>query len=91
MSVDEIIQSWQKSPNISPNITDLRVVPKREGQYCPFPEFIHSVLREAFRQKGIEKLYSHQAEAIEAIRQGKDIVIVTRPLQGKPSATTSLS
>ena len=83
MSVDEIIQSWQKSPNISPNITDLRVFPKREGQYCPFPEFIHSVLREAFRQKGIEKLYSHQAEAIEAIHQGKDIVIVTPTASGK--------
>ena len=83
MSVDEIIQSWKKSPNISPNITDLRVFPKREGQYRPFPEFIHSVLREAFRQKGIEKLYSHQAEAIEAIHQGKDIVIVTPTASGK--------
>ena len=83
MPVDEIIQSWKKSPNISPNSTDLRVFPKREGQYRPFPEFIHSVLREAFRQKGIEKLYSHQAEAIEAIHQGKDIVIVTPTASGK--------
>jgi DEAD/DEAH box helicase domain-containing protein len=83
MSIEEIIQSWKRSRSISPCITDLRIVKKREGQYRPFPNFIHPGLREAFREKGIEHLYSHQAEAIEAVQAGNDVVIVTPTASGK--------
>ncbi|MEW6377168.1 MAG: DEAD/DEAH box helicase [Thermodesulfobacteriota bacterium] len=83
MSIEEIIQSWKRSRSISPCITDLRIFKKGEGQYCPFPNFIHPVLREAFKEKGIERLYSHQAEAIEVVQAGKDVVIVTPTASGK--------
>ena len=83
MPIDEIIQSWRKSPRISPCMTDIRVFPKREGQYRAFPDFIHPSLKKALRQKGIEQLYSHQAEAVEAVHQGKDVVIVTPTASGK--------
>jgi DEAD/DEAH box helicase domain-containing protein len=83
MPIDAILQSWKRSPNISSCITEMRVFPKREGQYRPFPDFVHPFLKEAFRQKGIDQLYSHQAEAAEAIQSGKDVVIVTPTASGK--------
>ena len=83
MSIEEIVQSWKRSRNISPCITDLRVFNKREGQYRPFPDSIHPILREAFQKEGIERLYSHQAEAIEAVQKGQDIVVVTPTASGK--------
>ncbi len=83
MSIDEIVQSWRRSRNISPNITDIRVFEKREGQYRPFPDFLHPVLKEALKGEGIEQLYSHQAEALGAIQQGKDVVVVTPTASGK--------
>jgi DEAD/DEAH box helicase domain-containing protein len=83
MSIDEILQSWRNSPNISPCLTAARVFEKRDGEYRPFPEFIHPVLREALKQKGIDHLYSHQAEAVIAVKEGKDIVIVTPTASGK--------
>jgi DEAD/DEAH box helicase domain-containing protein len=83
MSIEAILQSWKRSPNISPCITEMRVSPKREGQYRPFPTYIHPFLKEAFRQEGIDQLYSHQAEAIEMIHSGKDAVIVTPTASGK--------
>ena len=69
MSIEEIIESWKRSRAISPCITDLRISKKREGQYRPFPRFIHPVLREALKTEGIEQLYSHQVDAIEAVHQ----------------------
>ena len=83
MSIEEILQSWKRSRSISSCITALRVFKKREGQYRPVPNSIHSVLREALGRDGIERLYSHQAEAIEAVQQGKDVVVVTPTASGK--------
>lgn len=46
MSVEEIIQSWRRSPNIAPCITAFRIFAKREGEYRPFPDSLHPALRE---------------------------------------------
>ncbi len=83
MSIDEIVQSWKRSRNISPCLTDVRVFNKREGEYRPFPDSLHPLLREALEHDGIHRLYSHQALAIEAIQNGKDVVIVTPTASGK--------
>ena len=83
MSIEEIIRSWKHSRTISPCITDLRVFEKREGQYRPFPDFLNPLLREALKNQGIDRLYSHQAEAIEAVQEGKDVVVVTPTASGK--------
>ena len=83
MSIDEIIESWKHSRTLSPCITDLRIFKKKEGHYRPFPNFIHPLLKEALKEEGIEQLYSHQAEAIEAVQEGKDVVVVTPTASGK--------
>jgi DEAD/DEAH box helicase domain-containing protein len=83
MSIEEIIQSWKRSKNISPCLTDLRIFKKREGRYQPFPDFLHPLLKEALRSEGIESLYSHQAEAIKHVQEGQDVVVVTPTASGK--------
>ncbi len=83
MSIEEIVQAWKRSKNISPCITDLRVFKKREGDYQPFPDFLHHLLKEALRSEGIESLYSHQAEAIRHVQEGQDVAIVTPTASGK--------
>ena len=83
MSIEEIIQSWRQSRATSRCITDFRVFKKREGKYNPFPEFLHPSLKRAIEEAGIERLYSHQAEAIRAIHHGENVVIVTPTASGK--------
>jgi len=83
MSIEEIIQSWKRSKNISPCLTDLRIFKKREGRYQPFPDFLHPLLKEALKSEGIESLYSHQAEAIQHVQEGQDVVVVTPTASGK--------
>ncbi len=83
MSIEEIIQSWRRSRATSRCITDVRVFKKKEGKYSPFPEFLHPSLKKAIEEAGIERLYSHQAEAMRAIHHGENVVIVTPTASGK--------
>src|SRR4030067_252965 len=83
MSIEEILESWKRSRAISPCITDLRIFKKTKGQYRPFPDFLHPLLRESLKREGIDRLYSHQAEAIELIQKGKNVVVVTPTASGK--------
>jgi DEAD/DEAH box helicase domain-containing protein len=83
MSIDAIIDSWKRSRAIAPSITHIHSFKKREGEYRPFPAFIHPLLIEALKKKGIDRLYSHQAEALEAAQSGKDVVVVTPTASGK--------
>jgi len=83
MSIEEIVQSWRRSRAISRCITDLRVFQRKEGKYRPFPEFLHPALKKALQETGIHRLYSHQAEAIEAVEKGKHVAIVTPTASGK--------
>src|SRR4030043_843432 len=83
MSINEIIESWKRSRAISSCITGVRIFEKREGQYHPFPKFIHPVIREALYTERTEQLYPQQVEAIEAVHEGKDIVVVSPTASGK--------
>ncbi len=83
MSIEEIVRSWKGSKNISPCITGLRVFQPKEGEYQPFPNFLHPLLKEVLNAEGITSLYSHQAEALQHIERGKDVVIMTPTASGK--------
>jgi len=47
------------------------------------PGWVTSALSEAYRAKGIEELYSHQAATAELVRDGKNVVVVTPTASGK--------
>jgi DEAD/DEAH box helicase domain-containing protein len=64
-------------------LTAVRHFPARAAQWADFPEWIHPDLREAYKAKHIERLYSHQAAAADAVHHGKNIVIVTPTASGK--------
>ena len=50
----------------------------------PWPDVAGSAdLRAGLEARGIERLYTHQAEAVEAVHAGEDIVVVTPTASGK--------
>lgn len=61
----------------------IRHEPAAEGEFRDMPEAVHPALRQALERRGIRRLYSHQAEAFEAIRSGRNVVIVTPTASGK--------
>ena len=64
-------------------ITALHRVPARQAQWAPMPEWVRPELIAAYRDKGVEQLYSHQAQAIAAVHAGRNAVIVTPTASGK--------
>ncbi len=64
-------------------IRAIRRTPAREAEYGEFPEDLNPKLREVLQQRGIEKPYSHQAEAYRRISAGDNAVIVTPTASGK--------
>jgi DEAD/DEAH box helicase domain-containing protein len=55
----------------------------RKGEYVAIPDFIDERLRGALEKRGIKQLFSHQGMALDAIRAGKDVVVVTPTASGK--------
>ena len=64
-------------------IRAIRRIPARPAEYGEFPEQINSKLRQVLAMCGIEKLYTHQADANNRIAAGKNVVIVTPTASGK--------
>ena len=67
----------------SDSIRAIKHLPPREGQYRDYPDDVHPALREALVAKGFTSLYSHQRSSWEALREGKNIVVVTPTASGK--------
>lgn len=61
----------------------MRHVPAQLARYAPFPRALDSRIRQALTQRGIEKLYIHQAAAIEHALAGRNPVVVTPTASGK--------
>src|SRR5215467_4322933 len=64
-------------------LTAVRQIAARDAKFRPVPGWVTSALSEAYRAKGIEDLYSHQAATSELVRDGKNVVVVTPTASGK--------
>src|SRR6202166_3942578 len=64
-------------------LTAVRQIPAREAKFRPVPGWVTSALSEAYRAKGIQELYSHQALTAELVHDGKNVVVVTPTASGK--------
>src|SRR5947209_15655379 len=59
------------------------VIPAASAVFAPLPADLRPELVAALGRRGIERLYSHQAEAYEAVRRGRHLVVVTPTASGK--------
>lgn len=54
-----------------------------DGEFADFPEALDPRLADALRAGGVDRLYSHQTEAFESIRNNRDTVLISRTASGK--------
>jgi DEAD/DEAH box helicase domain-containing protein len=64
-------------------ITGRFTIPGREGRYAELPHDLPPKLTSALRARGVERLYSHQAQAWASVRAGQHTVVVTPTASGK--------
>src|SRR5205085_12171002 len=60
-----------------------RRYPARAARYGELDRPLPEALRAALAASGIERFYSHQAEAINRVRRGEDVTVVTSTASGK--------
>ncbi|MDR1470373.1 MAG: DEAD/DEAH box helicase [Spirochaetaceae bacterium] len=77
--IDAIIESDDFAPYVVCDRT-LRAVPAR---FVPFPAGLHEGLAEALRRRGIDRVYTHQAEVYDHVMAGRNAVVVTPTASGK--------
>ncbi len=63
-----------------------QAMPAEHASLVPFPKGLDPRLAEVLRERGIGQLYSHQADAFEAVSAGQDTVLVSRTASGKTLA-----
>lgn len=82
MTVTSFLQVLTQNQRYHARIAHVEVLPEREGSFASLspelPEELSSYLATRHLQ-----LYSHQCKAVEAIRQGKNILLTTATASGK--------
>lgn len=78
-----VIERFRTDPRFASCITAWRTIPERPAETVPLPEDLEPRLAEALRARGIQQLYSHQAEAFASVRQGRHTAVVTGTASGK--------
>ena len=64
-------------------ITLDHVISEASANFAPLPPDLRPELVTALAGRGIQRLYSHQADAYRAVRQGRHLVVVTPTASGK--------
>ncbi|MGD0247820.1 MAG: DEAD/DEAH box helicase [Candidatus Limnocylindrales bacterium] len=82
-SVQAVLDRMLAEPSMSNGVVHHAHMPVRPADFVPMPEWLDPGLRAGLESRGVTALYRHQAEAIEAIRAGQDVVVVTPTASGK--------
>jgi DEAD/DEAH box helicase domain-containing protein len=81
MSVLHLIESIEKDKRFISQIAEHRYIHPVEPRYRKID--LNERLREVLEKQGITLFYSHQVEAVDLIRQGRNVVIMTPTASGK--------
>ncbi|HYL07814.1 MAG TPA: DEAD/DEAH box helicase [Candidatus Udaeobacter sp.] len=65
------------------DVTLDHVTPATAANFAPLPADLRPELADALARRGVERLYSHQAESYQAVRRGRHLVVVTPTASGK--------
>jgi DEAD/DEAH box helicase domain-containing protein len=70
-------------PDLEGRCVYRELLPARTPRYASLMEPLHPEVTARLRARGIDPLYAHQAAGIEALREGRSIVVATGTASGK--------
>src|SRR5687767_1814030 len=70
-------------PDADPIVTASHRLPALAASFAPYPEGTDERLRAALAARGIDQLYTHQAEAFAHVLGGRNVVTITPTASGK--------
>jgi len=83
MPLEHALQALRTDPELAPGFVEWRELPALPARHAAFPLSTPPRIVEALRRRGIEQLYTHQAQALAAVVQRQSAVVVTPTASGK--------
>ena len=83
MILNKLLRELRLDSQFTPQVTAWQRLPARPARTADPPSGLDSRLMAALRARGIEQLYTHQAQAAEAALRGENVVVVTPTASGK--------
>jgi DEAD/DEAH box helicase domain-containing protein len=80
---DRFLEELQRDPHYRGQIACVHSTPARPAEFAEPAAPLPAALARGLAAMGIERLYSHQAAAVDLARQGRDFIIVTGTASGK--------
>ena len=80
---DPLLDPFLQNEILASQIAHIESFEPREAHLAEPRMPVHPQLRERLDKLGLEKLYTHQAQAYDAACSGKDVVVVTGTNSGK--------
>jgi DEAD/DEAH box helicase domain-containing protein len=82
-AVQAVLDRLLAEPSLSSGVLHHAKMPARDADFVPMPDWLDPGIRVGLAGRGVTALYRHQAEAMEAVRAGDDVVVVTPTASGK--------
>ena len=83
LKLTELLSRLESDRRFRENVMAWKELPASEGIYASYAAWIHPDIKTVLRERGIDRLYSHQARAIQLVRDGRSVVLVTPTASGK--------
>ena len=83
MNLEQLLDSLRGSSAFMRNVTHWETIEAKPARLAPFPEGIDGRIPAVLRARGVQSLYTHQRQAIDAASNGENIVVVTPTASGK--------
>jgi DEAD/DEAH box helicase domain-containing protein len=82
-AADDVLADLLSEPSMARGVVHHETIPARPAIFGDFPAWLDPRIVAGLAARGVERPYLHQAEAIEAVHAGEDVVVVTPTASGK--------
>jgi DEAD/DEAH box helicase domain-containing protein len=83
MPLASTLEALRRDPELAEGFVEWRELPATAALHAPFPITVDQRIINALAGRGVEQLYTHQAEAFAAVMQRQNVVVVTPTASGK--------
>jgi DEAD/DEAH box helicase domain-containing protein len=83
MGAVQILDDLLRDPAFRSGVALDHLIPARDPAFAEIPDVVPGNLRHALSARGIQRLYSHQADVFNSVAAGQDTVVVTPTASGK--------
>lgn len=83
MRLAEYLQMFLQNEEVRKRVVHVHLLEATAGRTGTISHPLPQPLEQALRRQGVGVLYSHQAQALEAVRRGENVVVVSGTASGK--------